>query len=800
MSKARAKEVEELFQRVADLPVEEHGRFLDQYCGSDVSLRSELESLLRHEGEASQSFLQRRPEEIARHLAAEQPGKTVGPYTLLSHIGEGAFGNVYLAEQSRPVRRNVALKMIKLGMDTKQVIARFEAERQALAMLDHPNVAKVFDAGETESGRSYFVMEYVPGIPITEYCDRHRLSIEKRLRLFVQVCDAIQHAHHKGIIHRDVKPTNVLVTERDGHPTPKVIDLGMAKAMGGRLTEKTLLTEQGQLMGTPEYMSPEQADLSRLDVDSRTDIYSLGVVLYELLTGARPFDRELLRQAPLGEIPRIIREHEPLRPSMRLRRLGDSTALLGRKRDTSAKSLRRDLRGDLDWITMKALEKDRTRRYETANALGMDIQRHLKREPVLACPPTPAYRVRKFVRRNRALVMGAGAIALVLMAGVAISTYFAIGQAQARAEAEDQRAETERLESVAQMVTEFLINDVIGSLDPYVVEGVSELVAPVLQAVTQRMGQKFEAEPLLEASIRRSVGLIYTHLGQYPLAETHLLWALEIHEHELGKEHPHTLRSMCDLAYLYWWQGRYDEGVTLAKQAAGIGRRILGEEDAIVLETQYQLANNLFSQGRYDEAAALYEQIHATRLRVLGMEGEETLWSMMALAGAYSALGRLEEAHELFTEAVRESRRVFGDEHLQTAYLMTNMGINCVRQGLYQEAEELYRHALSVRRRQLGEVHPETSQVPVLLADLYKVQGRFVEAETMLLNLQEAVEDAVGPAYNRKLNPVEKLVDLYDAWGKADKAAEWRAKLTTEQEAVASDKPGQRSSDETQDE
>jgi len=332
------------------------------------------------------------------------PGDRVGNYVIREQIGEGGFAIVYAAEQEKPVRRKVALKIIKLGMDTKQVIARFEAERQALAMMDHPNVAKVFDAGATETGRPYFVMEHVAGESITEYCDKQRLTIEDRLGLFAQVCEGVQHAHQKGIIHRDIKPSNVLVAVKDGEPQVKVIDFGVAKAITQRLTEKTIYTEQGQLIGTPEYMSPEQAEMTGADIDTRSDIYSLGVLLYELLTGALPFDPTTLRQAAFGEIQRIIRQEQPPKPSTRLSRLGDTATQTAQQRRGTPKSLFRVLRGELDWITLKALEKDRSRRYATASELARDVQRHVSGDAVEAAPPSALYRFGCLIKRYQLAV------------------------------------------------------------------------------------------------------------------------------------------------------------------------------------------------------------------------------------------------------------------------------------------------------------------------------------------------------------------------------------------------------------
>lgn len=371
--------------------------------------------------------------------ALDTPDK-IGPYRILGPLGEGGMGVVYLAEQTKPIHRRVALKIIKLGMDTKQVIARFEAEREALALMNHPNVAKVFDAGTTDLGRPYFVMEHVPGIPITDYCDKHRLTTAERLRLYIDVCNAVQHAHQKGIIHRDLKPSNVLVAVQDEKPVCKVIDFGVAKATQHRLTEQTLFTEQGQLIGTPGYMSPEQAEMTALDVDTRTDIYSLGVMLYELLAGALPFENKALLQGGLLEIQRIIREVEPAKPSTRLSSMGAKSATIAHKRNTEARTLVRQLRGELDWIAMKALEKDRTRRYDTASALASEIQRFLSNEPVLAGPPGAGYRLRKFVRRNRTAVSLVSAIFLLVL----WFANFALRQAMTAIEQEKRAFRAER--------------------------------------------------------------------------------------------------------------------------------------------------------------------------------------------------------------------------------------------------------------------------------------------------------------------------------------------------------------------
>jgi serine/threonine protein kinase/tetratricopeptide (TPR) repeat protein len=436
---------------------EERAAFLDKACAGDAGRRARVEELLRAY-QAAGNFLQgnRPPAEPVATVdepMRERPGAVIGPYKLLEQIGEGGFGVVFMAEQQRPVRRKVALKVLKPGMDTRQVVARFEAERQALALMDHPHIAKVLDGGETATGRPFFVMDLVKGVPITHYCDQNHLTARERLALFVQVCQAVQHAHQRGIIHRDVKPSNVLVSRHDGTPVVKVIDFGIAKALGQQLTDKTLFTNFAQLIGTPLYMSPEQAGMSDLDVDTRSDLYSLGVLLYELLTGTTPFDQERLQGVGFDELRRIIREEEPPRPSTRISTLGQAATTVGTNRKSDPKQLSRLCRGELDWIVMKALEKDRGRRYETANGFALDVQRYLADEPVQACPPSAWYRFRKFARRNKSGLAVAGLI-LFFIASLGGGGGWALRDRAAREEevAKERRDREQRLTAQVEMI------------------------------------------------------------------------------------------------------------------------------------------------------------------------------------------------------------------------------------------------------------------------------------------------------------------------------------------------------------
>jgi serine/threonine protein kinase len=491
----------------------ERAAFLDRTCGANLALRAEVEALLRA-NERSGDLLDL-PENLAVTLdasAAEGPGTIIGPYKLLQQIGEGGMGTVFMAEQTHPVQRKVALKVIKAGMDSRQVIARFEAERQALALMEHINIARVLDAGATEAGRPYFVMELVHGVPITTYCDDNRLTPHERLELFVPVCQAIQHAHQKGIIHRDVKPSNVMVTLYDGRPVPKVIDFGVAKATEQRLTERTLFTHYGTLVGTLEYMSPEQAEMSALGVDTRSDIYSLGVLLYELLTGSTPLTHKRVREAAYGEILRVIREEEPPRPSTRLSDSGETLASISAQRKTEPAKLARLMRGELDWVVMKCLEKDRNRRYETAKDFAVDVQRYLNDEPVLACPPSAGYRLRKFARRNKGLLTATMLIAIALVVGTVVSAWQARNANVRRVEAETARQEAivnlqQAREAVDQMLTRVSEEKLFNTPQ-------TELLRKALLEDALKFYRRFLRQAGSDPAVRLGTGEAYRRTGQ----------------------------------------------------------------------------------------------------------------------------------------------------------------------------------------------------------------------------------------------------------------------------------------------
>jgi len=577
----------------------EREAYLDRVCTGNQALRQELGALLSAHTQAG-DFLHQTRRLSASDSLTEHVGSRIGRYKLLEQIGEGGFGVVWMAEQIEPVQRKVALKIIKAGMDTKEVIARFEAERQALALMDHPGIANILDAGATDAGRPYFVMELVNGIPITDYCDRKKLQTAERLQLFTKVCHAVQHAHQKGIIHRDLKPTNVLVTLHDGEPVPKVIDFGVVKALGQKLTEKTLFTGFQQMIGTPAYMSPEQAELSGLDVDTRSDIYSLGVLLYELLTGTTPFDKETLAKAAFDEMRRMIRETEPPKPSTRLRTLGEKSAEVAWHRRTEPAALSRLVRGDLDWIVMKCLEKDRRRRYETPDALVGDLARHLRNQPVVAHPPGAAYLLFKFMRRHKAALATAGALVALLAAGVVVSTWQAVRATRAehvqsflRAQAEQARANEAKLRQQAeadekkaldeaqkrQQVARFL-QDMLQGVGPSVALGRdTTMLREIVDRTARRVEKDLGAQPGVEADLDAMLGRVYCDLGEYTNAAAMHRRALEVRKRLLGSEHPDVATSLNDLGEVLYGQGRWADAEAMHRAALAMRRKLLGKDN-----------------------------------------------------------------------------------------------------------------------------------------------------------------------------------------------------------------------------
>jgi non-specific serine/threonine protein kinase/serine/threonine-protein kinase len=691
-------------------------------------------------------------------------GTAIGRYHLVQRIGEGGMGEVWLAEQKEPVRRRVALKLVKAGMNTREVMARFESERQALALMEHPAIAKVFDAGSTPQGAPYFVMEYVAGVPITTYCDNHRLSTRDRLELFVHVCEGVQHAHQKAIIHRDLKPSNILVTEVDGHPVPKIIDFGVAKALSQRLTADTLYTRAGTLLGTPEYMSPEQALSSGEDIDTRSDVYSLGIIFYELLAGVPPID---LRKIAFDEFLRRLREEDPPKPSTKIRAQDVATSTeTARKRQSEAPALAKQMRGDLDSIALKALEKERARRYGSPSDFAADIGRYLRNEAVLAVPLSLAYRARKFARRYRGALVTACAFALVLIVAAAVSIRQSI------------RANREA--AVARAVNDFLQNDLLAQADagrqagPNTKPDPDLKVRTVLDRAAARIPGKFDKEPEVEASIRDTIGTTYYSLGVYPEAWKQLERALELRRKVLGPQHPDTLDSMESLANNYEKEGRYPEAEALFSQELEIFRRVRGPEHPETLAHMSRLANTYLYQGIYAEgkytqayaqAEALFSQTLEIQRRALGPEHPDTLVSMYMLAITYRYEGKYAQAEVLYSQSLEIRRRVSGPENAWALANMNGLALSCYEQGKYAQAEALFSQELEISRRVRGPEDHETLVAVKNLARTYASQGKYAQAEALLSQTVE-IERHLYPERPDTLWSINMLARTYASQGK----------------------------------
>jgi len=768
----------EIFCEALDRPAtQDRARYLDEVCGDDAGLRARVQALLNAHQEAG-SFLADATGGTATHPDAPpvaEPGQAIGPYKLLERIGEGGMGEVWMAEQREPMQRKLALKIIKAGMDTQQVVARFEAERQALALMDHPNIAKVFDAGATDSGRPFFVMELVKGTPITSYCDNNRLTLRERLELFLPLCRAIQHAHQKGIIHRDIKPSNVLIAPYDGRPVPKIIDFGVAKATGQRLTERTLHTGFGSVVGTLEYMSPEQAELNNQDIDTRSDIYALGVLLYELLTGTTPLSHDRVTHAAFLEMLRTIREEEPPKPSTRLSDSKETLPSVAAQRQIEPARLPKLVRGELDWMVMKALEKDRTRRYETANGLAQDIEHYLHDEPVLACPPSPGYRVKKFLRRNKGPVTAAALVLLALLAGMAGTTWGLLRARQAQ-RAESRRAESERRAreeadakaAETQAVLDFLENRILAAERPRDQDGGMGRDVSLSRAIETALPfleTSFKDHPLIEAHLRFTLGYSlallgdarrsieqhevarrlyathrgpghpdtlrcmnllsagYQYIGQYDDALRICEETLALARANLPANHPETLMGMYRLASVYYSLGRYSEALKLRQEALPLQRAALGPDHPNTLRTLNDLANSYLSVDR-NIALKLHEELLALQRAKLGPDHRDTMWSLFDLAQTYQSLDRYAEAMKFCDEALALRMAKHGPDHPDTLACRWLKGRILFDSGKQEEGLKYHEETLALQKAKTGRDHPYTLQSMCGLADNYLLAGR----------------------------------------------------------------------------
>ena len=819
-----------LFEAAMELPSGQRAAYLEQASAGDPDLLQRIRALLHAADNGAEFLTPIAPHPAPALTVIEKPGDRIGRYKLLEQIGEGGCGIVYMAEQEQPIRRKVALKVIKLGMDTRQVIARFEAERQALALMDHPNIAKVYDAGTTDTGRPYFVMELVHGVRITDYCNEKRLPTRKRLELFNQICQAVQHAHQKGIIHRDLKPSNILVTVNDGVPVPKVIDFGIAKATSGELlTDKTVFTAFHQFMGTPAYMSPEQAELTSVDIDTRSDVYTLGVLLYELLTGQTPFDAKELLQAGLDEMRRTLREKEPARPSTRLSSLdAELLTATARLQGLEPPKLINLVRGDLDWIVLKCLEKDRARRYATANALVMDIQRHLSNEPVTARPRSRLYEFQKTVRRHKVGFAAGMAAMAALFLGLGIATWSFVKEKQARRRAD--------MEAVKSSQTARFLEDMLRGIDPKTAqERDTTLLRDLLSQSVARVSRDLTNQPLIGAHLENTIGNIYAALGEFQNAEQMARRALALRRSDPATQPADVSESLFDLAHHLWSQGKLAEAEKFAREGLSIATNLVmtapAKKGALVAKSLAQLGVIVQDQGRLAEAEGLFRESLAVRKQLVGDDHPTMAPTLNTLSGVLTLEGKLSEAQRISDKALKVFGWSFrqGDSAEEDLY---SRGNTLFDQGNLVEAETCFRQSLALRRKRLGSGQDVEVALSSLATTLRRQQRfaeaeplyreclasretncpnawytyytramlgaallgkrKFEEAEPLLVAGYEGMrerEDKIRERTKVLIESLENLIQLFDATTRPEKAAEWREKLASVRSAGPRHKP-----------
>jgi len=775
----------------------DRARVLQEHCAGDAALQARVEALLQAHDQSSELPGARVGDvapgsraTVMQSASASASRVIAGRYRLLEEIGEGGMGTVWVADQTQPVRRRVAIKLIKPGMDSRQVLSRFEAERQALAVMDHPNIAKVLDGGVTDEGRPYFVMEYVKGMPITEFCDQAKVTVAERLNLFVQVCQAVQHAHQKGIIHRDLKPSNILVCLYDGRPVPKVIDFGLAKAIHQPLTEHTWYTAHGALVGTPMYMSPEQAELNNLDIDTRSDIFSLGVILYELLTGATPLDRQRFKEAAWQEMIRLIKEEEPSKPSTKLSGSG-SLPSVAAQRSLEPAQLMRLVRGDLDWIVMKTLEKERSRRYETANGLARDLQRYLADEVVEARPPSTSYRLRKLVRRNRRVVAAVGLIALALVGGIAGTTWGMMRAVEARLDAEEQKAKAIAAASAEKAANRQaqkrlaqiekgneIITSIFTDLDIRKVKQGNEPLEAVLAARLLKAASQLEGEavgdPLVVAGLQERLGMSLMSLGHPQSAMPLFAKSGETSRAQLGADHPDTLMTMNYLANSYGDTGRYSDALKLREETLALRKARLGPNHPDTLTSMSNLANSYDDVGRYADALNLREETLPLQKATLGPDHPDTIASMFNLANSYVMLGRRADSLRLYEQTLALSMARLGPNHPYTLASMHGAAAGFYGVGRYADSLRVCEQALPLAKARLGANHPDTLKLMSEVANNYEALGRNAEAIRLREETLALARAKLGPGDPDTCEYMSNLAINYAAVGRHSDAVKLR--------------------------
>jgi serine/threonine protein kinase len=852
MNECQRKEVEILNAALERSAPAERAAYLDAACAGDETLRGKVELLLGVQFEADEFFAAGDVGRTVAVPAAEQLGDRIGRYKLLEKIGEGGCGVVFMAEQEEPVRRKVALKIIKPGMDSRQVIARFEAERQALALMDHPNIAKIFDGGVTGpvaagvspavepgvtpggqgvaspsalehpqpnpggrmppstaggtpaatlvSPRPYFVMELVRGIKITDFCDQNHLGLKERLDLFIAICHAVQHAHQKGIIHRDLKPSNVLVTENDGKPVPKVIDFGIAKATEQKLTEKTLFTQFAQFIGTPAYMSPEQAAMTSLDIDTRSDIYSLGVLLYELLTGTTPFDAQELLKAGFDEMRRIIRETEPERPSTRLTQLFVAANVSSLNPNASRRAAEREiradsrrllpsretiplLRGDLDWIVMKCLEKDRARRYETANGLAADLQRHLSNEPVTARPPSAAYRVQKMVRRNRAAFSAAAAVAAALVIGLGVSLWQSFEKARAYRRALAAEQEQNRLREQAeasarlaqdeadksQQVSRFL-KDMLRGVRPSVARGRdTAMLRDILDQTTRRLSDGLRERPEVQAEILSTLAHSHEDLGLMDQAEKLYRESLRLYESVHGHDHPAVAGALVDLSSVLNGRSQSDESEALNREALAIYRKHYGSNSLATVPALINIALGSGKRGDSANEELFYREAIALYDRQPGHEDADLAFALYNLSACRHNARDYAQGASLADQSAAIYRSL-PDHSSDVANAVHLAGQSYYRMKDHGQAEVCFRESLAIRRAQNGTVNKRTLDALTWLSLTLAARGTKEEGVALVREMVAAERQLWAGQPEELSKALAGDADLLGRFGQFDEA------------------------------
>lgn len=765
MTDHRWERVKQVVHEAIQLDGEERNRFVEEACGADAELRVEVDSLLDVAKNIDASFLEsaslpkvRQADEVPLDPPTLAPGTLIGQrYRLRHKLGEGGMGQVWLADQTDPVRRPVALKLIRAGMYDEEVVLRFRAERQSLAIMDHPAIAKVFDAGTTAQGQPYFVMEYVQGRPITEYADEHSLSIRDRLELFIQVCEAVQHAHQKAVIHRDLKPANVLIVEVDGKPEPRIIDFGVAKAIAPSAAGETLYTHMGRFLGTPAYMSPEQVDPNAAGIDTRTDVYSLGVLLYVLLTGLRPFEVKQRTEPPIDELLRHLREDDPPSLSGKLRS-DPSLHLTASSRGANRAELLSALRGDLDAIAMKAVERDRERRYVSPLEFAADLQRYLNHEPIAARAASTGYLMRKYIRRHR---IAAGVLAGLVALLTAFSTMQAVQLEQIRRERDRANHERDR----AARITDFMTG-MFKVPDPNQAHGNAVTAREVLDTAAKDIDRQLANDPESLAEMLHVMASTYLNLGLYPRAEALARRALEARQSLHGHDDPKTLASKTQLGLILEREGHYADADRLDREALGDERRVLGATNALTLETLNHLSILAGDQGRQDEQERLAREALELAERNLGPEAEQTLMAMHNLAESLLVRGRDAEAEPQWRRLLDIEQRVWGAEDPRTVRARSNLALTLWHLGRDAEAERLYREVLDIDRRVLGPEHENTTLAEVNLAALLIEEGRVAEGEAMQQQTLQVQLRTLGPDHADTMLNEGNLADTLRIEGK----------------------------------